>query len=95
MGDAIILIGASILRSIVGWLNNSLQDYSYAEHKMKFWKAIQPYEIDKGLKGIGRTLMIVLAAYFGLNADVTTEAGIGVLIDIGLSEYNKSKSGKR
>ena len=39
-----------LITNLTGWIKASMEDYSYETQGYAFWKAIQPYDIGKGLK---------------------------------------------
>jgi len=92
--DIAIVLSAPLLKNLAGWINASMKDYDYTKMGLKFWKCIQPYEVDKLIKSSVRTLMIAIPIAVGFKMPTGQEMGIAVFIDILLGQHNKAKEGK-
>ena len=71
---------AATLRSLAGWLENSLKDGKISNHE---W----------GLLGatIFRVGVLTFATYYGLGLDVVASAGSAVVLDLILKALTKKK----
>lgn len=92
--DVAIVLSAPLLKNLAGWINASMKDYKYETMGLKFWKAIQPYEVDKLIKSSVRTLMIAIPIAVGFDMGTGQEMGIAVFIDILLGQQSKAKKGE-
>jgi len=72
------ILVAGIVRSVLGWLENSIKDGK-----------ITKFELKELLSTIIRVGLIGLSSYY-LGADPTTAGAIGVVGDIGLYTVKKS-----
>lgn len=76
-----------VTRNIIGWLQSSLEDYNYEKHGYVFWKAIQPYELSKGITTFFRMGLWWLGSYLvmqGFNVDFAPLAAAGSTLIIDL-----------
>lgn len=92
--DIAIVLATPLLKNLAGWINASMKDYSYETMGLKFWKAIQPYEIDKLIKSSTQTLLIAIPIALGFNLPTGQEMGIAVFIDVMLGQVSKANEGK-
>lgn len=80
MYDTIILLGAPLLRSVGGWVHNSLKDGK-----------IDMYEWKKLAKTILRLGIPSLALFYGLNLTPELAATIPLIVDYGFDYIKKGK----
>lgn len=69
---------AGAIRNVAGWLESSLKDGK-----------VSAYEWGQLGSSMLQVVVISVAAYFGLGADIMTASGLGVLGSIGISTLKK------
>lgn len=82
MNEVIMPILFGGLRSVWGWLQNSLSDWDMETQGWKFWKAINKFEVSQLIQTVLRTLVYAGVAYFGLGQDIVMSTGVAVGFDI-------------
>lgn len=92
--DIALVAATPVIKNFAGWIMVSLEDYSYEAYGLKFWKAIQPYEIDKLIKSLPRSLLIAITLALGLDIGTGQEMSLAVFIDVMVGQLKKGGSKK-
>ena len=74
LAEALVMLGAGILRSVSGWLENSLKDLKIEKFE---WKQLGATVL--------RLVVLSLGLSLGFEVDATTAAGLGLATDFVLT----------
>lgn len=76
--EALVVIGAPVFRSVLGWLNSAIEDGAISEYE---WRQL--------LQTVLRVGVPAVVLFYGLNLDAEMAAAIPLLADLVFSEIKK------